>query len=67
MRKADAGLGYWTCEAPLTDKQRHEDMTLLAQIMLPDEVYLVRGQAYWVNAHEWSWHTLDVRTIGEEG
>jgi hypothetical protein len=57
MRKADAGLGYWTCEAPLTDEQRHEDMRLLIQIQLPEDVFMVGGAAYWVNAHQWSWDT----------
>lgn len=67
MRKSDATLGYWQCEAPLTDEQRHEDMRLLSQIALPDEVFIAARSSYWVNAHKWEWNKLDVQMMGEEG
>ena len=66
MRKSDATLGYWKCDAPLTNEQRHEDMRLLSQIQYPDDVFIASWASYWVNAHLWEWRQIDASNVGDE-
>ena len=53
--------GTWNCDAPLTKEEVDEDQPILAALVVPEGMSLVRAQAF-IHGRRWEYESISIET-----